>query len=150
MQAHYTLTGQKVLVTGGGSGIGLATATLMAQQGAQVCINHLDHDERAQAAVKHLQEQGLEVFASPGDVGHPEGAAAMVDRALRHMGGLSLLVNNAGTPGTTKKIEPHDIDLVDEALWRRKAPSSISPPPQAWDKWAAAWPMAPQKPALSI
>ena len=119
MQAHYALTGQKVLVTGGGSGIGLATATLMAQQGAQVCINHLDHDERAQAAVKHLQEQGLEVFASPGDVGHPEGAAAMVDRALRHMGGLSLLVNNAGTPGTTKKIEPHDIDLVDEALWHK-------------------------------
>lgn len=117
MQAQYELTGQKVLVTGGGSGIGLATATRMAQQGADVCINHLAHDARAEAAVKHLQEQGLNVFSSPGDVGHPYHARTMVDQALQQLGGLTLLVNNAGTPGTTKKIEPHDLDLVDETLW---------------------------------
>ncbi len=117
MQAQYALAGQKVLVTGGGSGIGLATATRMAQQGADVCINHLAHDVRAEVAVKHLQEQGLSVFASPGDVGHPDHARAMVDRALQQLGGMTLLVNNAGTPGTTKKIEPRDLDLVDETLW---------------------------------
>ena len=119
MQAHYALAGQKVLVTGGGSGIGLASATLMAQQGAQVCINHLAHDERAQAAVKLLQDQGLDVFASAGDVGNPDSTHDMVERALQHMGGLTLLVNNAGTPGTTKKIEPQDLDLVDETLWHQ-------------------------------
>ena len=117
MHAQYALAGQKVLVTGGGSGIGLATATLMAQQGAQVCINHLVDDECAQAAVCQLQAQGLDVFASSGDVGHAASAVEMVDRALQYMGGLTLLVNNAGTPGTTRKIEPHDLDRVDETLW---------------------------------
>ena len=117
MQPHYELEGQKVLVTGGGSGIGLAAATLMARQGAQVCINHLAHDDRATAAIAQLQHQGLSVLASPGDVGDPLGAKDMVEHAIEQMGGMTLLVNNAGTPGTTKKIDPEHLDLVDEALW---------------------------------
>jgi 3-oxoacyl-[acyl-carrier protein] reductase len=117
MQAHYELTGQKVLVTGGGSGIGLAAATLMARQGAQVCINHLAHDARAETAITDLRKQGLNILSSPGDVGDPVSAKDMVDHAIEQMGGLTLLVNNAGTPGTTRKIEPENLDLVDETLW---------------------------------
>jgi 3-oxoacyl-[acyl-carrier protein] reductase len=113
----YHLTGRSALVTGAASGIGLATAELLAKSGAKVGINFLPGDERGQAAIARLKAEGFDVVEAPGDVSTEAEAAAMVGKAIDRFGRLDLLVNNAGTPATRKSIAPSQLDLVTEELW---------------------------------
>src|SRR3974390_2281661 len=92
------------LVTGAASGIGLATAELLARAGVRVALNGLPDDRRLDDQIQRLTAQGLSVVAAPGDVSDPAGAAQMVERAINTLGGLNYLVNNAGTPGTPTPI----------------------------------------------
>jgi len=112
------LTGKRALVTGGASGIGLACATMMAQMGAKVAINHLEDDPSGPAKVAELVAQGLDVIAAPGNVSVPGNAEAMVAGAVDEMGGLDFLINNAGTSGTQDKIPPADLDKMTEDFWQ--------------------------------
>lgn len=112
------LTGKRALVTGGASGIGLACATMMAQMGAKVAINHLEDDPSGPAKVAELAAQGLDVIAAPGNVSVPGNAEAMVAGAVDEMGGLDFLINNAGTSGTQDKIPPADLDKMTEDFWQ--------------------------------
>jgi len=115
---RYELTGRTALVTGGASGIGLATASMLARAGATVAINHLPDDGRGGEAVAALRADGLSVLAAPGNVALAGEAEAMVAAAVERLGGrLDLLVNNAGTPGTRSAIEPSQIDRITEELW---------------------------------
>jgi NAD(P)-dependent dehydrogenase (short-subunit alcohol dehydrogenase family) len=82
------------LVTGGGSGLGLATATAFAREGATVVINDL-RLEAAQAAAAKLGEKH---FAVGGDVSSEEAVNAMVKATLDRFGQIDILVNNAGLP----------------------------------------------------
>lgn len=111
------LRGRVALVTGGGSGIGLATATRFALCGARVAINHLPGDDSALREVDALAAEGRDVFAAPGSVADPDGCAAMVDGVLQKAGRLDFLVNNAGTSGTTAPIDFADLDAMSEAFW---------------------------------
>lgn len=114
---RYDLTGRTALVTGGASGIGLATVTLLAASGARVAINHLEGDPRGPDEVARLRGLGYDVIAAPGNVGDAEDGPRMVRDALAALGGLDWLVNNAGTPGTTRQIPPAELDAMDEELW---------------------------------
>ena len=111
------LSGKTALITGGASGIGLATARLIAQAGATVAINHLPDDPRGSREVNGLREDGLAAISAPGDVSVAGAAEAMVAAALDALGRLDLLVNNAGTPGVKAAIPPADLHLIDEDLW---------------------------------
>jgi 3-oxoacyl-[acyl-carrier protein] reductase len=111
------LEGKKALVTGGASGIGLATVELMARCGARVAVNHLPDDPRAAAEVERLRAAGLDAVAAPGDVSEPEGCRAMVLAAIDRLGGIDILVNNAATPGTSKPIDFKDLDAMTEEFW---------------------------------
>jgi 3-oxoacyl-[acyl-carrier protein] reductase len=114
---RYDLKGKTALVTGAASGIGFATAHMLAGFGATVAVNFLANDPRGAEAVDRLTAAGGKAIAAPGSVGDAKEAEAMVRKAIADLGRLDLLVNNAGTPGTKRRISPPELDLITEELW---------------------------------
>jgi len=91
------LKGKSALVTGSTSGIGLAYARALAQQGVDVMINGLgdaDDIERARAAIE--DDHGVRALYSPADMTQPEQIEAMVREAEAAFGKVDILINNAG------------------------------------------------------
>jgi citronellol/citronellal dehydrogenase len=84
--------GKVALVTGGGTGIGRATAVELARTGAKVVVC----GRRAEPLEAVQAELGEDCLAVPTDVREPEQVAALVDRALERFGRIDVLVNNAG------------------------------------------------------
>jgi 3-oxoacyl-[acyl-carrier protein] reductase len=121
----YNLAGRTALVTGGASGIGFATARMLAKFGVTVAVNHLPDDARGPEAVEKINSElhapglvpGGKAIGAPGSVGEKGDAERMVLKAISDLGRLDLLVNNAGTPGTRKRITPPELDLITEDLW---------------------------------
>jgi 3-oxoacyl-[acyl-carrier protein] reductase len=112
------LTGKTALVTGGASGIGLATVETFARNGATVAMNYLPDDPRGAQQVEWLQADGHKVIGAPGSVSHPGDAEAMTMQAIDALGRLDFLVNNAGTPATTAPIPFSDLDALTEEFWQ--------------------------------
>lgn len=112
------LSGLRVLVTGAGSGIGLATATLFARAGASVAANHLPGDRAGVERLEALAAQGLRLTCHAGDMASPGGAGAAVGSGVEALGGLDVLVNNAGTSGTREPIPFSDLGALDEEFWQ--------------------------------
>ena len=113
------LEGKTAIVTGGASGIGLSAVRLFARCGARVALNDRPDSPSLAGQVDNLGRQGLEVLAAPGDVGRPEEARRMVDDAVRSMGRLDYLINNAGGGFTEQAIPPADLDSLTDDLWDR-------------------------------
>jgi NAD(P)-dependent dehydrogenase (short-subunit alcohol dehydrogenase family)/uncharacterized protein YndB with AHSA1/START domain len=111
------LAGQRVLVTGGSSGIGLAVAEALAQEGAEVAL--LARNEVGLAAAKRkLSETGAEAVTVAADVTDREGLGAAVDEAVRRLGGLDVLVTAAAglSFGRFVETEPEDFDATIETV----------------------------------
>lgn len=90
------LTGQRILITGGSSGIGLATAEALAREGAQVAL--LARNELGLAAAKRkLAEHGAEAVTVAADVTDREGLEAAIAEAVAALGGLDVLVTSAAS-----------------------------------------------------
>jgi len=111
------LKGVRALVTGAGSGIGLATATLFARCGGDVGCNHLPGDSAARAAIDRLQGLGGRIVPLPGDISSGEAAEAMIAEGVDDLGGIDVLVNNAGASGVREPIPFADLDAISEDLW---------------------------------
>jgi 3-oxoacyl-[acyl-carrier protein] reductase len=90
------LSGKRALVTGASRGIGRAIALRLAQAGADVAINYLANDSAAQEAVAAVEALGRRAVAIRADVRDPAAADAVVTAAVDGLGGLEILVNNAG------------------------------------------------------
>ena len=101
------------LVTGAGSGIGYAIAERMAAEGARVCINYFGYEDEAQQLAARLSKDGGRAIAVKADVSDRGQVQAMVDRCVKELGGLDVLVNNAGI----EKAVPF-LDLDDDT-WNR-------------------------------
>lgn len=114
---RYDLQGKAAIVTGGASGIGLATVRMLARNGCRVAINHLVEDPRGPEQVEALKAEGLDVISAPGNVGDAAEGPRMIDQAAADLGRLDFLVNNAGTPGTRTSIAPAELDRLTEELW---------------------------------
>jgi 3-oxoacyl-[acyl-carrier protein] reductase len=112
------LKGKAALVTGGASGIGLATVELFAARGAAVALNHLPSDPQGAQQVERLKAAGLAVIAAPGDVSKPGDAERMVEEAIQKLGRLDYLANNAGTPNTREPIAMRELDRMTEDFWQ--------------------------------
>jgi meso-butanediol dehydrogenase/(S,S)-butanediol dehydrogenase/diacetyl reductase len=93
------LEGQRAVVTGGGSGIGRATARRMAEEGASVAVVDIDADAAAECA----KEIGGTSHVA--DVGNPDAMRDAFDAAAAAMGGISILYNNAGIGGMSPLAE---------------------------------------------
>lgn len=90
----YTIPGKVVIVTGSGSGIGEATATLMAKAGGKVVVADLVEKE-AQRVADAILAAGGEAIAVKADVSEEVDVQAMTARAVEAFGGIDILVNNA-------------------------------------------------------
>ncbi len=114
---QFDLAGKAALVTGAASGIGLATATMLARMGCTVALGFLPDDPRGPQAVARLANEGHKVIAAPGNVGKAGEAERMVLDAVAKLGRLDLLVNNAGTPASTQVVPPDAFDVMTETMW---------------------------------
>lgn len=90
------LSGKVILITGASSGIGLASAELMASKGAKVIINYNTNVKGAMEAVQRIQEKDGEAIAIQANVINKEEVNSMVEQAISSFGTIDVLVNNAG------------------------------------------------------
>ena len=90
------LKGQKALVTGANSGIGLAVAVALGQAGADVVVNYVRGDEAAQEVVNTIKKNGTNAMAIMADVSKEDQVQAMFKKMIGEFGTIDILVNNAG------------------------------------------------------
>jgi 3-oxoacyl-[acyl-carrier protein] reductase len=114
----FNLAGRRALVTGSASGIGRASAELLARSGARVAMNDRAADA-LDAMVSQMRSRGLQVDAFPGDLGESATAAEVARRAAERLGGLDYLINNAGAPFTRTPIPPADLEALTDDFWDR-------------------------------
>jgi NAD(P)-dependent dehydrogenase (short-subunit alcohol dehydrogenase family) len=94
---------QRVLVTAGANGIGLAIARAFATEGARVHIADISPE-----GVDAATSQNISVSGSVTDVSKPESLDRLFDDIRKGLGGLDVLVNNAGIAGPTAPVESYD------------------------------------------
>src|SRR4051794_25797489 len=112
----FKLEGARVLVTAGASGIGLATARAFVKHGANVYV--CDVDEKA---LDSIAITDATLGRSVCDVSDRGQVAALFDGALEWLGGLDVLVNNAGVAGPTARCED-----IDPEAWSRTLAVNIT------------------------
>jgi glucose 1-dehydrogenase len=115
------LKGKGVLVTGGTSGIGQAIAVRFAEYGANIAINYLrqpdeasDTEEQVQACVNRVQQEGVRDVLVQGDVSREDEVVHMMGQAVSELGGVDVLVNNAGIQISrpSHELSSEDFDKV--------------------------------------
>lgn len=96
-QGSNKLRGRKALITGADSGIGAAVAISFAREGADIALNYLPSEEEdAQAIIMLIEKAGQKAIAIPGDISDASFCRQLVDTAVTSLGGLDILINNAG------------------------------------------------------
>lgn len=107
------LRGRKALITGGDSGIGRAAAIAYAREGADVAINYLPAEEPdAREVIELIRAEGRKAVALPGDIREEAFCQKLVEDAVRELGGLDILVNNAARQQSCDAI----LELTSEAF----------------------------------
>ena len=93
---QQVLRGQKALVTGANSGIGLGVALALGRAGADVVVNYVSGDETAHMVVEDIKQSGVQAYAHKADVSKEEQVQAMFQRMFDEFGTIDILINNAG------------------------------------------------------
>lgn len=105
-----TLDGKAALVTGGGSGLGRASAIALARSGATVTVADVNEDGGKETAALVRNEAGGDADFVRADVTQPDDVAAMVDKTVARWGHLDCAVNNAGTTGASASTADYTLD----------------------------------------
>jgi NAD(P)-dependent dehydrogenase (short-subunit alcohol dehydrogenase family) len=99
------LTGRKALITGGDSGMGRAAAIAYAREGADVAINYFPTEEEdAKEVIALIKAAGRKAIALPGDLRDEKFCKQLVEAAVKGLGGLDILVNNAARQQANESI----------------------------------------------
>jgi NAD(P)-dependent dehydrogenase (short-subunit alcohol dehydrogenase family) len=109
------LADRVALITGADSGIGRAVAIAFAREGADVLCSYWNEDDDAAETKRLVEGAGRRCVTVPGDVGDREHCRALVDTAVRELGRLDVLVNNAAFQMSHESfldIPPDEIDFV--------------------------------------
>jgi len=105
------LKGRKALITGGDSGMGRAAAIAYAREGADVAINYYPTEEPdAREVIDLIKKEGRKAVAIPGDLRDEAFCKKLVEQAVSELGGLDIVVNNAGRQQARESI----LDLTTE------------------------------------
>lgn len=111
------LAGRRALITGGDSGMGRATAIAYAREGSDVAINYLPEEEPdAREVVELLKGEGRKIVTIPGDLREESFCKHLVDEAVRRLGGLDIIVNNAGRQQSIQSILDVTTDSFDRTM----------------------------------
>jgi len=108
--------GKVALVTGGGTGIGRATAIMLAEAGADVAVNYSRSVDEAQSAVAEIEALGRKALCVRADVSDDGEIKAMVDQVVAELGGLDILINSAAVG---EFIPFTDLDALTPEVWSR-------------------------------
>lgn len=110
----FRLDGRKALVTGASRGLGKSIALILARAGADVALTARDENALADTA-SEIRAEGGRAVELAADLGDPTASVALVEQAVRELGGLEILVNNAGL-GSFGAIESISEETWDEIL----------------------------------
>ncbi|WP_371181750.1 SDR family oxidoreductase [Xanthomonas sacchari] len=111
------LAGRRALVTGGDSGIGRAAAIAFAREGADVAISFLAEEASdAQEVIALIEAEGRKAISLPGDITDRQWCAALVEKAVAGLGGLDILVINAGRQQYREEISDVSDEDFDKTL----------------------------------
>lgn len=108
------LEGKVALVTGASRGIGQGICLRLARDGADIAVNYRRDEAGARETVRCVEETGRRAMLVPGDVGDGAAAASIVSETIAELGGLHVLVNNAGVSADvlTVRLSEEDWDRV--------------------------------------
>jgi NAD(P)-dependent dehydrogenase (short-subunit alcohol dehydrogenase family) len=104
------LSGLKAVITGADSGIGRAVAIAYAREGADVLIAYLSEHKDAEETKRWVEQAGRKAVLVPGDIQSAQHCRQIIDRAVKDLGGIDILVNNAAHQASFKSID----EITDE------------------------------------
>jgi NAD(P)-dependent dehydrogenase (short-subunit alcohol dehydrogenase family) len=110
-----SLDGKSILVTGGASGIGEATAVILAREGAKVAVVDMN-EENGTRVVESLKAGGCEAIYIHCDVSKESDVEAMVDQTVAAFGGLDGAFNNAGIAGEFAPLADYPLETYDRVI----------------------------------
>lgn len=102
-----------LLITGGASGIGAATARRAASRGYRIAINYRSREAEARAIVADIEASGGEALALPGDMAREADIVELFEETERAFGPVTHLVNSAGISGRPGRVDEYDVGVLD-------------------------------------
>ncbi len=110
------LDGKAAIVTGAGTGVGRATALALAERGCSVLVNYSRSRDAAEEVAQRARKCGVRAIAFQADVADDAACRAMAEAAERELGGIDVLVNNAGT---TTFAGHDDLEAIGDEHWEQ-------------------------------
>ena len=110
------LKGKTAIITGGGTGIGRATALMLAERGADIVINYSRSEESAIKTRDEVQSYGVKCIVVQADVSKDDEVRQLANKTIETFGRIDIVVNNAGT---TDFVALDDLEGLKEEYWDR-------------------------------
>ena len=113
------LKDKRAFVAGSSRGLGFATTLTLAREGYKVAVNSREKEKATTAADKITSETGIQAYGFAGDVSDPSAADALIKSAVDALGGLDILITNAGGPPSGS------FEIFDDATWQKAVDTSF-------------------------
>jgi 3-oxoacyl-[acyl-carrier protein] reductase len=113
------LKDKRAFVAGSSRGLGFATALTLAREGCKVAVNSREKKNAKATAKKVTRETGTQAYGFAGDVGKASNAEVLIESAVNALGGLDILITNAGGPPAGS------FEIFDEKAWQKAVDASF-------------------------